>query len=61
MCVCMCLCRLIFFFQENCVDLIELPRLRLSLTEKEGQLYSIDHSDLKICDEKFVFYIHIYP
>jgi len=33
---------------------VELPRLRLTLTEKSGRLYSVDHADMSICDEPFL-------
>jgi hypothetical protein len=44
--------------KDDVVDLVELPRLRFSLHEKDGGLYSIDHADLKICDES---YLHLRP
>ena len=37
---------------------VELPRLRLSLTEREGRLYSVDHADLAICS---LFYLQKRP
>ena len=39
---------------DDGLDLIELPRLRLSLTEKNGQLFSLDHADLAICSEAYL-------
>lgn len=36
------------------VDVVELPRLRLTLTEKNGRLFSVDHADLCICDEPYL-------
>ena len=38
----------------NQVDLVELPRLQLTLTERNGFLFSIDHSDLRVCSEAYL-------
>jgi len=40
--------------EEDRLDLIELPRLRLSLTERNGKLVSLDHADLAICSENYL-------
>jgi len=37
----------------NKVDIVELPRLQLTLEERNGYLFSIDHSDLRICGESY--------
>lgn len=39
---------------EGMIDLVELPRLRLLLEERNGRLYSVDHADLFICSEECV-------
>ena len=38
----------------DAVDLVELPRLRFSLTERKGRLYSVDHADLSICTPDYL-------
>jgi thiol-disulfide isomerase/thioredoxin len=38
----------------NTIDLIELPRLQLTLTERNGCLFSIDHADLRVTSEQFL-------
>lgn len=40
---------------DGVIDLVELPRLRLLLEERQGRLYSVDHADLFICSEECVF------
>jgi len=36
------------------LHLVELPRLRISLREQNGRLFSVDHADLFICDEEYL-------
>ena len=39
---------------DDTIDWVDLPRLGLLLRERGGQLYSVDHADLAICDEAFL-------
>jgi hypothetical protein len=36
------------------LDLVELPRLRLSLLEREGRLFSLDQADLSVAPEGYL-------
>ena len=38
----------------NTVDRIELPRLRFSLVERNGRLFSVDHADLSVCTPEYL-------
>ena len=36
------------------MSLVELPKVGLSLTERSGHLYSVDHAELRVCDESYL-------